>query len=205
MSKGLLRREFLDIYLTTFSEAQISEKKTLWGSYLVSKYSKFHLNFKNAGKNCEKVFCFSDNCTWISIVKLSPVRTRYFLSAANVLKSSPKIWHVNKRDFFQLILSMNRIKVLWCRFQQCFATFTMLLVKGLSQTGLLRHLSDYIFIVLNFKITKSMKASFLSKCSKFHLDFKNAAENREKVFSFWDERIWFGIVKLSLLRRGYFL
>ena len=178
--------------------------KNLWGSCFVSKYSKFHLNLKNAGKNWEKVFCFWDNCIWISIVKLSPVRTRYFLSVANGLKRSCKIWHVNKRDFFQLIWSMNRIKVLWCRFQKCFAMFTMLLVKGFSQTGLFRHLFDYVFIVRNFKITKSARASFLSKCSKFPLDFKNASENTEKVFSFGDKCIWIGIVKLCLLRRGYF-
>ena len=99
---------------------------------------------------------------------------------------------------------MNMIMVLWCRFQQCLGTFTMLLVEGSSETGLFRHLSDYVFGVRNFEITKSMRASFLSKCSKFHLDFKNAAKNGEKVFSIRDNCMWIGIVKLSLLRRGYF-
>ena len=33
------------------------------------------------------------------IVKFSLVRTGYLLSAANVLTSSPKIWHVNQRIF----------------------------------------------------------------------------------------------------------
>ena len=40
---------------------------------------------------------------------------------------------------------MNIIKVLWCRFEQCLGTFAILLVKGFSQTGLFRHLSDYVF------------------------------------------------------------
>ena len=59
--------------------------------------------FKNAAKNWEIDFSFLDNYIWIGIVKLSLLRTGYFSSAANVLTSSPKIWHVNKRDFFQLI------------------------------------------------------------------------------------------------------
>ena len=102
LSKGPLKRDFLDIYLTTFSESVISKIQNLGGSSFFKKYLKFNLDFKNAAKNSEKVFCFWDNCIWIGIVKLSLLRTGYFSSAANVLTSSPKIWHVNKRDFFQL-------------------------------------------------------------------------------------------------------
>ena len=98
---------------------------------------------------------------------------------------------------------MNMRKLLWWRFQQCSGTFTMLLAKGFSQTGLFRHLSDYVFRVRNFKITKSMRDSFLPKCSNFHLDFKITARNIEKVFCFLDNCIWIGSLKLSLLRRGY--
>ena len=35
------------------------------------------------------------------LVNISLLRTGYFSSAANVVTSSSKIWHVNKRDFFQ--------------------------------------------------------------------------------------------------------
>ena len=52
-------------------------------------------------KNWEKVFGFWDNWMWIFIVKLSLLRTGYFSSTANVLRSSPKIWNVDKRDFFE--------------------------------------------------------------------------------------------------------
>ena len=62
----------------------------------------FNLDFERAAKNWEKVFCFWDNCIWIGIVKLSLLRTGYFSSVANVLTSSSKILHVNKRDIFQL-------------------------------------------------------------------------------------------------------
>ena len=100
--EGSSDMELFKHYLTTFSESVISEIQKLWGSYFFSKYSKFDLNSRNAGKIWEKVFCFWDNCIWIGIVKLSLLRTGYLSSAASVLTRSPKFWHVNNRDFFQL-------------------------------------------------------------------------------------------------------
>ena len=79
-----------------------SEIQDLWASSFWSKCSKFQLDFKNAAKNSENVFCWLNNCMRIGIVKLSLLRTGYFSSAANVLTSSRKILHVNKRDFFEL-------------------------------------------------------------------------------------------------------
>ena len=72
---------------------------------------------------------------------------------------------------------MNMIKVLRRRFQQCLGAFTMLLVKALAETGLFRHLSDYVFGDRNFEKTKLMTESFDSKSLKFNLDFENAAKN----------------------------
>ena len=102
LSKGSLKRVFLDIYLTAFSEFVPSEIQNLWESSFSSKYLKFIGNFKTPEKNSEKVFFFWCNCIWIGIINLALVRTGYFSSAANVLTSSPKIWHVIKRDVFQL-------------------------------------------------------------------------------------------------------
>ena len=102
LSMDPLKWDFLAIYLTTFSESIISKIQNLWGLSFVPKYLKFKLNFKNAAKNREKVFSVWDNCIWIGIVKLSLLRTGYFSSAANVLTSSPKIWHFNNRNFFQI-------------------------------------------------------------------------------------------------------
>ena len=99
--KASLKGDFLDIYLTTFSESATSKIKHLWRSSFFSKRLKFNLHFRNFAKNWEKVFCFWDNCIWIGIVKLSLVRTGYFSSAANGLTSNAKTWHVNNRDFFQ--------------------------------------------------------------------------------------------------------
>ena len=97
-----VKRDFLDIYLTTFSESVISKLQNLWTSSFLSKCSKFHLDFKNAVKNWQKVLCFWDNCIWIGIVKLSLLRRGYFSSPANGLTRSPNIFHVNKTDFLQL-------------------------------------------------------------------------------------------------------
>ena len=89
LRKHNVKRNFLDIYLTTFSE-------------FVLFNSKFKLDLENRAKNGEKLLCSWDNCIWICIVKLSLLRAGYFSSAAYMLTSSPEIWPVNKRDFFQL-------------------------------------------------------------------------------------------------------
>ena len=84
-----------------FCESVTSKMQNLWGSFLVSKILKFNLDFKNAAKNWEKVVCFWDNWIWIGMLKSSLLRTGPFSLVANVLTSSPKIWHVNKGDFLE--------------------------------------------------------------------------------------------------------
>ena len=96
------------------------------------------------------------------------------------------------------------LKILWCWFPKFFGTFTMFLVKVSSQTGLLRDFYNHVFGVRNFENTKSLRVIFCSKYLKFMIVFKNAAKNWAKVFCFWDNCIWIGIVKLSLLWTGYF-
>ena len=55
LSQGLLKQDFLDIYLTTFSDSVISEIRKLWGWSFFSEIPKFNLNFQIAAKNWEKV------------------------------------------------------------------------------------------------------------------------------------------------------
>ena len=99
---------------------------------------------------------------------------------------------------------MNMIKVLWRRFQKWLGTFTMLLFEGSSETFLFKNLYEYVFEVRIFENTKSMRVIFFLKYLKFKLDFKKGRKNWQKVFCFWDNCIWIGIVKLSLLKTGYF-
>ena len=72
------------------------------GSSFDSKLLKFILDFKSTEKNFKKYFCFLCNWIWIGITQFFLLRTGHFSSVANVLPSSPKILHVNRRDFFQL-------------------------------------------------------------------------------------------------------
>ena len=67
---------------------------------------------------------------------------------------------------------------------QCFFTFTMLLVKGSSETLLFRQLFDYVFGLRNFLNAGAMSVILFSKRSKLNLDFKNESRNSEKVFFF---------------------
>ena len=97
--KGPPKRDFLEIYLTRFSESLISEIQQLWGSSFFPKCSKFNLDIKNAPKKLKKVFFFYNICIWIGIFKLSLIRTGYLSSAANVLKAVPR-FGVSIRETF---------------------------------------------------------------------------------------------------------
>ena len=208
LPKGLLKRHFSDNYLTTFSESVISEVRNVWRSSFNSRHLKCNLDFKNASKNWEKKFCFSDNSIWIGIVKLPLLRTRYFSSAVNVLTCSPKILHVNKRDFFQLnCLGSDQ----WISQRCCDADFNRAserlpccLSKGpLKLDSLDIYLTTFSESVIS-EVQNLRGSSFDSRYWKFNLDFKNATKNWEKKFCFSDNYIWIGMVKLPLLRTGYF-
>ena len=55
---GPLKHDFLDIYLTTFSEYVIFEIQKLRGSSFFPKCTKLNLDLKNVAKNWEKSFVF---------------------------------------------------------------------------------------------------------------------------------------------------
>ena len=52
------------------------------------------------------------------------------------------------------------------QFQISSGTFTMLLVKRSSKTGLFRHLSNHVLRVRNFGNTKAVRVIFCLKMSK---------------------------------------
>ena len=64
--------------------------------------SKFNLDFQNAERNSEKIFCFWDKCIWIRCRKYSLSRREYLSWAVNVLTSALKILHITKSDFCKL-------------------------------------------------------------------------------------------------------
>ena len=118
------------------------------------------------------------------------------------------IWHVNRRDFSQLNF-LGSDQWIWQRccdgdFNSACARLPYCLSKHLLKPDSLDiYLNTFSESVIS-KIENLWVSSFLSQCSKFNLDFKNAAKNSEKNFRFWDNCIWIVIVKLSLLSTGYF-
>ena len=53
------------------------------------------------------------------------------------------------------------------------------------------------------EINKLWASSFFWNYSKVNLDFENTFKNPEKVFSFWDNCMWMGCIKLPLLGRAH--
>ena len=130
--------------------------------------------------------CFWDDWFSIGIVKLSLLRTIYFSSSAN--KKHSQGLECRKQKLFPTQLtwqwSMNLIKILSCRFQQCLGTFIMSLVEGSSEIGLFRYLSDYVFGVRNIGNTESMTVTFFFKIFKIHSRFKKSSKKVSKRFLF---------------------
>ena len=96
------------------------------------------------------------------------------------------------------------VKVLSSRLQQCLGSFTMLLVERSSETGRFTHLSNHVFERPQFRKYIGYEGHlFFWKCTKSNVDLGNAEKNSEKVFRFWDNWMWIGSLKFSLLRREY--
>ena len=79
--------------------------------------------------------------------------------------------------------------------------------KGPLKRDFLHNYVTTFLGVRNFGNTSAVRVIFLSKCSKFHLNFKNAKKKKkkkcQKAFSFSDNSIWIGSVRLCLFRREY--
>ena len=203
-------RLFRHLSDNVFGACNFGNTKSYEGHLFFQRVQNFRYavkKFQNAVKKLEKVFCFIDNCIKIGISKLSLWRTRYFSLRANVLTTSPKIWLVNKRDFFQLnFLGTERwISSRCCNvdFNSAWPCWPCCLSKvPLKRACLGIYLTTFSESVIS-EIQKLWGWSFFPKCLKFKLNFKAAAKNWEKVF-FWHNCISTGIVKLSLLRTEYF-
>ena len=118
---------------------------------------------------------------WIDIVKLSLLRTGYFSLAANVLTRSPKIWHFNKRDFFQLIW-LSKDQWMWWRccdaeFNCAWAHLPYCFSKHLLKWDFLDiYLTTFLGSV-TLKRQNLWGSFFYSKILKLNLDLENAAKN----------------------------
>ena len=130
-------------------ESIISEILKLEDSPFFWKCSPFHVDFRNAKKNPENVFCFKGNGFWTCCVKVCILRREYVYSAVNVFTNRPNILDLTKADIFQLNLSQihgkKRIIVVPCRFKQCLLPVNSLIIESCSEVRLFRHLSNHLF------------------------------------------------------------
>ena len=143
LSRGPLKREFLDIYLSksfgvgNFGNTEAMRVIFLW------KCSKFNGDLENAENKQESVFCFWDKCIWIVCIELSLLRREYLSSAVNVLTKKSEdfacLYEWLSPTQLPSHWSRNMVKELPLRLNPCFGRFTRLLVDGSSQTGLFRH------------------------------------------------------------------
>ena len=102
-----MKREFLEIYLTTFYGVRNFGNTPTMKVIFFWKCSEFNENLRNAEKNWEKVFSFWDTSILIGCIKLPPLRREYLSLAVNVLTNSLKILDNSKRYFFQLNYARN--------------------------------------------------------------------------------------------------
>ena len=144
-------------------------------------------------------FCFWDSWIWIGFFKFTLLSRECLWPTLNVLTNSPKILHITKRDFPSQLAtqwSINMVKVVSFRFQQCLVPLTKLLLEGTSERGLLRHLYNHVF-----RKYISYDSHIFWKMFKISSRFQNCQKKFKKNFFFWDNCIWIGCLKLSLLRR----
>ena len=122
-----------------------------------------------------------------------------------MLKSSFKISHTTKTEFFELIFFPSHQK-LWQKYCcEDLSDSSDLLTYWLS-ISVLTHgfLGIYVtplFPVYILETNKIWGSSFFPKYPNFYVAFGNAKKNSENIFQFLDNCIWIGCVKHFLLLR----
>ena len=98
LSKGALKGDFLDIYLSMFFGVRKFKNTSSMRVILFLEMFKIESKFTKWKKKLENIFRFWDNCIWICCYKLSLLRREYLLSAVNKVTNS-QIFHITQRDF----------------------------------------------------------------------------------------------------------
>ena len=86
--------------LSCLSQSLVSEIHKLWGSTFIENV-RIWCKFLKCKKNAQKKGFFY-SFIWIDCVKLALLRTEYLSSAVILLKNSPKILHITRRDSLKL-------------------------------------------------------------------------------------------------------
>ena len=171
------------------------------------KVRKILSKFQKCRRKFQKFFSFLNKCIWIDCVNLSLLRTENLWPAVNVFTKSPKIFHITKRDFFQLSF----LYIDWYKYAEG-SLVRILAVFGFLYYAVLRRIfrngTFKTFIWWRFsesvisKILQLWGSSFF-KNFKILSAFQKCRQEKEKVFPFRGNFIGIGCVQLSLLRREY--
>ena len=129
-------------------------------------------------------------------------------SGVNVLTKSRKSLNITNRKCFENHVpsewQKNLIEVLSWKIHKFLGSINMLTFQWCYETGLFRHLSNHAFH--NLWLRKNIRYEghlFLWKCIKFGVHSRNWAKYSENIFRFFDNFIWIGCGKFSLLRKEY--
>ena len=99
--------------------------------------------------------------------------------------------------------SLNMIKTLSLRLNQCFCPLTILSLERSSETGVFRHLSKHVFRGRYFRKYIRYEGHLFFEMFRIYCRFEKRRKKSEKIFCFWDKCIWIVCIHLSLLIREY--
>ena len=102
LSKGPLKRDFLNIYKITFFGVGKFKNTSALRVIFFWEMFKIESKFRKFKKKLENIFHFWDNCIWKCCYKFSLLRRKHLFLAVNGLTNSPEIPHITQRDFFNL-------------------------------------------------------------------------------------------------------
>ena len=101
--------------------------------------------------------------------------------------------------------SINMLKMLPFRIEQCLSQLPCCLLKGPLKWDFLGIYLTTFLRVRSFGNTSAMRVIFFLKVFKIFFAFQKGRKSWEIFFCLWDNSVWIGCVKLSLLRREYLL
>ena len=159
-SNGPPKVDFLDVYLTMLLIVRKFKNTAAMRIMFFWKCLKLNLNLKNTKKkqknknknknkkNEKNVFVSEINASE-NVTTNAYFQKRILVIDIQCVKKESQDFPYNSERLFQPELlsreSINMVKVLSFSFEQCFGPFNMLLVEGLSERGLFRHLSNHVF------------------------------------------------------------
>ena len=118
LSKGLLKRDFFDIYPTRFFAIRNFGNTLAMTIIFFLKVFKSSSTFKIAEKNREKFFCFLDNCIWIDCVNLSQKRDFLHIYVTTVFR----VRNFENTSAMRVLFLLEIFKIL-STFQKCRKKF----------------------------------------------------------------------------------